>query len=205
MINVCILPHPRFLKSSVVIDFFSQCYWLKQNWHVLTTPFQVTRGCRWETVTYNFHPTQMAQRRLATGLQLWTTSGSRESGMLCLFWLACIEILLTHMANSAMLVFIQSITRGPQVHHHSCKLRQQWLAKPRLCIISSSWPSGQHEKFPAAHCTCVTADVSWALVRGAVDWGLLALPELPTLKPGPRPTPQPCHSWLVEVFLCVVN
>lgn len=131
MINVCILPHPRFLKSSVVIDFFSQCYWLKQNWHVLTTPFQVTRGCRWETVTYNFHPTQMAQRRLATGLQLWTTSGSRESGMLCLFWLACIEILLTHVANSAMLVFIQSITRGPQVHHHSCKLRQQWLANTK--------------------------------------------------------------------------
>lgn len=145
----------------------------------------------------------MSQQRLAMRLRLWTVSGCRGSGTPCLFSLACTEILITHMANPAMLVFILSITGGPQVHSSSCKLRQQWLAKPRLCIISSSRPSGQCEKLPAARCVSqlVSLEPWWEELQTPVCFAHTA--NTKTRSKANTKTLPPI--WLVGVFLPVVN
>lgn len=64
--------------------------------------------------------------------------------------------------NPGVLWFILSSTRGPQVHQHTCKPRQQlcWLAEPRLCIVAFSHLLEQHEKLPLAYFKCVTATAS---------------------------------------------
>jgi len=49
--------------------------------------------------------------------------GSRGSETRCISRSECTEILPMYMSNPAMLWVILSITRGPQVHYHSCKAR----------------------------------------------------------------------------------
>lgn len=109
-----------------------------------------------------------------------------------------------HTAKPAMMVFIVSITRGLQVHHHSCKLRQQWLAKPRLCIISSSWPTG-HVRSCLQHTVCH----SWCLLspgERSCKLRFTGFAQIANTKTRSKANSKTLPLiWLVGVFLSVVN
>lgn len=185
-----ILLHPRFLKSSVVIDSFSQCYWLKQNWHVLTAGSQVTRGYRCESHTASIQPDGSAK-------------ASHKTSALDSFW--------EQRVRNTVLIFISMHWDPAHAHGRPChagvfsEYQEKFPGAPQFLQAQAAvackakalyyfFLLALRTMWEVACCMlCVTAHVSWAMVRGAADWGSLALSKLPTLKPGPRPTPKPCH------------